>query len=733
VPKKTRRERAAPKGPLATLRSGRKNVGWVLGALAAAGVVAMAALTVARHQKRHTARETGFSVLLISIDTLRADAVGAYGHRTAETPWIDRLAAGGARFQTARAHNVVTLPSHANLLSGRYPLTHGIRDNSGFRFPADTPTLATLLKAHGYRTGAFVSAFPLESRFGLDVGFDVYDDRLGGGETQTGFRMAERTGRRTVDAAAQWLQEQGDARTFCFVHLYEPHFPYVPPPALAERFAARPYDGEVAAADAALEKLLRPLVESYKSGRTLVVLTSDHGEGLGDHGEQTHGLLAYESTLRVPLIFYAPALFGPSVMLHPAGHVDVLPTVLDFLGLEIPAGLPGKSLRTPDTGQESGATRPTYFEALSASLNRGWAPLHGVVQERWKYIDVPIPELYDLSADPGEKQNLAGGRPEETSRLRSLLASMRATDTKAAPAPESAETLARLRALGYVAGGEAPRKDRYTEADDPKRLIHFDDLSSRMLSQYWAGDIDGALALAHQILAQRPNDPLTHLQLAYLERARGNLAAAIAAARRAVALRPSDAESVALLGVYLTEDGRPAEVVTLLAPYVSQPRPDLDVLTAYGMALARLDRGKEALATFERARAVDASNAMVRVNIGTVHLMGGDLARAREEFQAALALDPDVARAHNSLGVVAAREGHMPEAIERWKRAVALDPSDYQTLFNLGSVLYRQGRAAEARPYLEAYVRVAPPRQEAKDLARVRQWLAQGGSAGGGG
>jgi arylsulfatase A-like enzyme/Tfp pilus assembly protein PilF len=695
-----------------------------LAVLLLAGLVAAIAGGRARHARTH-APDGELGVLLISIDTLRADALGAYGSRTAETPWMDRLASGGARFETAHAHNVVTLPSHANLLSGLYPLTHGVRDNSGFRFPTGTPTLATILKQHGYRTGAFVSAFPLDSRFGLDRGFDVYDDRLGGAETQTGFRMAERPGTRVVESAVRWLNEQNQARVFCFVHLYEPHFPYVPPSPFAARFAARPYEGEVAAADAALAPLLRPLIEAGQRGRMLVVLTSDHGEGLGEHGEQTHGLLAYEPMLRVPLVLYAPSAFGPAVVRSPARHVDVLPTVLDFLGVEPPAGLPGTSLRAAITGGQTGAYSAAYFEALSASLNRGWAPLQGVLQENWKYIDLPIPELYDLATDPAEKQNLAASRPADVDRLRGVLAQLRADDRQTAPAPESGETVERLRALGYLAGGQAPRKDRYTESDDPKRLIQLDDLSSQMLSRYGAGDVEGALSLGRQIVQQRPHDPLTHLQLAYLHRARGDLPAAIAAARQAVTLRPADAESIALLGVYLNEAGRPAETLVLLEAPAAKPQADLDVLTAQGMALAALGRRKEALAVFGRASAVDPSNAMVQVNAGTVHLMAGDLERARASFQAALALDPDVARAHNSLGVVAAREDKMPEAIEHWKRAVVLDPRDYQTLFNLGSVLYRQGRQQEARPYLEAYLRLAPARQEARDVARVRAWLGQ--------
>ncbi|MFI5184997.1 MAG: sulfatase, partial [Vicinamibacteria bacterium] len=245
-------------------------------------------------------RDPGLSVLLVTIDTLRADALGCYGRKGAETPWIDRLAEGGVRFEEAHAHNVVTLPSHANLLSGRYPLEHGVRDNTGFRFPATQPTLATLLKAGGWQTGAFVSAFPLDSRFGLDRGFDVYDDRLGGTETTTAFLVPERKGTKTVAAARGWLEKVRGQRFFAFVHLYEPHFPYVPPEPFASRFRSEPYHGEVAAADAALEPLLEPILAAGPAARTLVVLTSDHGESLGEHGEDTHGVFAYEATLRVP-------------------------------------------------------------------------------------------------------------------------------------------------------------------------------------------------------------------------------------------------------------------------------------------------------------------------------------------------------------------------------------------------------------------------------------------------
>src|SRR5436309_3318282 len=349
-------------------------------------------------------REAGLDVVLVTIDTLRADALGASGNPAAATPWMDRLAREGVRFERAYAHNVVTLPSHANILSGRYPLEHGVRDNAGFRFPRGVDTLATLLKARGYRTGAFVSAFPLASQFGLAAGFDVYDDRFLSGDDGLGRRQEERPGARTVAAAREWLAGAGGAPSFLWVHLYEPHFPYRPPGALASRFAADPYAGEVAAADEALEPLPGPLLARGTEGRTLVILTGDHGESRGEHGEKTHGIFAYDATLHVPLLLYCPRLLRPGRVAEPVRHVDLLPTVVDALGLGVPDGLPGRSLLAAAVGREK-PSAPVYFEALSGMMNRRWAPLYGVVRGRLKYIDLPIPELYDLLDDPREERN----------------------------------------------------------------------------------------------------------------------------------------------------------------------------------------------------------------------------------------------------------------------------------------------------------------------------------------
>jgi tetratricopeptide (TPR) repeat protein len=427
----------------------------------------------------------------------------------------------------------------------------------------------------------------------------------------------------------------------------------------------------------------------------------------------------------VPLILYAPRLLRPAVVTAPVGHVDVLPTVLDLLGVPPPAELDGTSL-LPLIAGRSPPPSTTYFEALSPSLNQGWAPLRGVIDAGLKYVDLPLPELYDIASDPAEKRNLAATRPADLERLRGLLSGLRKSERAVAKSPEEAATLERLRALGYVAASQpAPARERYTVEDDPKRLIDVDVRGGEILRLYHAGDIEGALALSRENIRRRPDMPLAYLHEAHLQQARGDLAAAVEAARKAVALRPDDAESAALLAVYLTQAGRPREAVDLLEPYAAAARPDLDVLTARGMALAALGRREDALLTFARARDADPSNAMALVNIGTVHLMAGEIGPAEASFEAALRIDPGVARAHNSLGVIAARKGRQGEAIERWKRAASLDPGDYQTLYNLGSALRQQDRVAEARPYLEAYLREAPVALEGADIAKVRGWLGE--------
>src|SRR5262249_24690899 len=451
-------------------------------------------------------------------------------------------------------------------LGGTYPFQHGIRDNSGYRLRVNARTAAALLKQAGYATAAFVGAFPLHSRFGLNQGFDVYDDRFGDTRAPDEFVMPERRAPAVVALARSWIAQRGPGQSgrsgapdrsdalqrsdppdpagpwFVWVHLFDPHAPYRPPAPFDSQYASQPYYGEVAAVDAALAPLIDDLRTAGKP--TLVIVTGDHGEALGDHGEQTHGLFAYESTLRIPLIVteiagdartgrvrLQPDRDPRTVSSAPARHVDILPTLLEAVGQPVPADLPGRSLLT---GAERAARspRPSYFEAMSAMLTRGWAPLTGVLVDREKYIELPIAERYDLASDPAERTNLAGTSVERDRTLAAALRGFQASMPGQRQA-EDADAAARLRALGYVTASAAAQA-RYTDADDPKALIDVDRMVHAAVDAFTAGRAGDAVHLYDQVIARRPDMAIAYRHLAFVERQRGNVGVAIEVLQRAM-------------------------------------------------------------------------------------------------------------------------------------------------------------------------------------------------------
>ncbi len=351
------------------------------------------------------AKPKDFNVLLVTIDTLRPDRLSCYNQTYLRTPQIDGLAARGVLFERAFAHAPLTLPSHASILLGSTPLAHGADDNGMRVVPRGVPSLPKTLRAAGYATGAFVSAFPLDTRFGLIEGFDVYDDKYPA-RPAAALDFPERPAEKTMAAALDWLAAR-NGRWFLWVHLYDPHSPYAPPEPYATRFAADPYSGEVAYVDETLGKLFGAIDGRGETGRTLVVLTADHGESLGEHGEMTHGYFAYNSTIWVPLVVAAPGLASARVK-DLVSHEDIFPTVCDVLGLPAPADLPGRSFRPLLEGRTQKA-RPVYFEALEGYYHHGAAPLRGVIEGPMKFVDSPIPELYDLRNDFDEANDLASG------------------------------------------------------------------------------------------------------------------------------------------------------------------------------------------------------------------------------------------------------------------------------------------------------------------------------------
>ena len=449
------------------------------------------------------------NILIVTIDTLRADALSSYGGAAA-TPNLDRLAASGARFTFAHAHAVVTLPSHTSIFTGRLPYEHGMRDNSGFRVKDGTETLATRLKAAGFATGAFVGGFPLTKRFGLTPGFDVYDDQMPELTGAIAISMPERRADAVVASAVQWIGAQQN-KFFSWVHVFDPHSPYKPPAPHLANYGSQPYHGEVAWTDQALGPLFDRLAALPRP--TLVIITSDHGESLGDHGELTHGMFAYEPTLRVPLIV---ARIGGTaargvVIETPVRHIDIAPTVLEVAGVQ-GASLPGASL-APLIRDGEGADRPSYFESMTYNLVRGWAPLRGVLVEKNKYIDLPVPELYDLGADPGEAANLAARDRDRVQVMTNMLRGFNVAPPNR-PGQESAAAREALRSLGYVTGS-APARDRYTEADDPKTLVEVDRDLHRASEAFQSGQRDEGIRLLESVVTRRPDTADAYITLAF--------------------------------------------------------------------------------------------------------------------------------------------------------------------------------------------------------------------------
>jgi arylsulfatase A-like enzyme/Tfp pilus assembly protein PilF len=664
----------------------------------------------------------GANVLLVTIDTLRADRVGAFGGAY-PTPTLDRLAAGGLRFTRAYAHAPTTLPAHASIFTGLLPPRHGVRVN-GSELDGRPATLAELLERSGYRTGAFVGSFVLDARFGLSRGFEVYDDRVGTEQGPVTFGFVERSADRVLRTAADWLLRpeisNGGSPWFAWVHLFDPHAPYRAP----RRLVASPYENEVAFVDAELGSFLESLGRAGLLARTLIVALSDHGEALGDHGEETHGLFAYESTIRIPLIVNGPGL-RPATVTALAGQADLLPTIAALLGLEPSAPVDGRSLLPAIRGEEM-VEEAVYFEALDAHLTRNWAPLTGIVSGDWKYIDLPIPELFELSRDPGERTNRVA---EERDRASALA---RRVEVWKSAAPKGTRELdpdavARLRSLGYMAASSSPpRKAAYTAEDDPKRLVDVDRRFQTALHLVGDGRHSEAAALLREAIARRPDFTAAYLALASVLIEAGHAGESIelltAAARQGIA----DPKIQERLGAAFLANGQPNRAATVLEP-LSGEGASVDTLNTLAIACAEMGARDRARALFQRAVATAPRAASIWNNLGLLELDTRRLPQAVAAFERAVDADPSFAPAWAALG--ATRASTDPAgAIDAWNRVVELAPADYDALFNLGMLLWQSGRRDEARRHLERFVRDAPPARYSTDVAQIRRMLASRGT-----
>ncbi len=610
----------------------------------------------------------GPNVVVITIDTLRADHVGCYGYKDIKTPNLDALAQEGTRFERAYTPVPVTLPAHSALFTGTYPLRSGMHDFADNKLSPTQPTLASVLKENGYATGAVIGSAVLDSRFGLNHGFDFYYDHFDFSRLQeSNLDEMERPGDAVADQALDWLDKNYQKKFFLWMHLYDPHYPYRPPSPYSEEYKDRPYDGEIAFADSQVGRLIRELKEKGVYQNTIIVLTGDHGESLGEHGEKTHGFFIYNATLHIPVIIRVPGESSARVVSDLVSLPDLMPTVLAFLKIEAPSDVQGRNLLPLMASKDKDAGRTLYAETFLPRLHFNWSELRGSETENYHFIDAPKPELYDLKKDPGETNNLYGEKKAVADEMRNKLtmliqqySSGQELAQKTGLDPALMERLKSLGYAGFSGGGTPTVTDR--SLPDPKDRVQVYELIS---------------------------DAITDSQ-------RGNYAPSTEKLNAALKIEPNSVPVHYLLGLnyYRTRDF--AKSVDELQR-VLQLSPDYSLAVfQLGLAYAHQADFDHAIQTLKHALDLDATNFSAAYNLGAAYLQKKMVPEAATAFRQSITIYPDYGPGHRALGEVMLYQGQVDDAIAELRRATELMPQDSGTHAALAKALAAKGLNQQA-------------------------------------
>jgi len=679
-----------------------------------------------------TVRHESANILLVTIDTLRPDRLSCYSPQYLQTPNVDSLARRGVVFDRAFAHNPLTLPSHVNIMLGATPLYHGVSENARSVVSEDFLTLAEYLKAHGYQTAAFVGAFPLDSRFGLNQGFDLYEE---GYPAKSGkaFVYPERRAEKVIESALAWLQGCDKTKKwFVWVHLWDPHAPYWPPEPYATRYEKDPYTGEVAYVDAELGRLFAFLNKEQLAERTLVILTGDHGEALGEHGELTHSYFAYNSTIWIPLIMAGPRI-KPRRQADFVAHIDLFPTICDYLNLKPPPYLQGLSL-LPLLEGRSLKKRAIYFESLEPHLSRGWAPLRGFIEAGKKFVQSPIPELYDLNQDFEEKNNLAPQKeisPLEA-RLTNLMEQWSSPLKGKSQAVLTREAREKLRSLGYVASPATSIKEKYGPEDDLKTLLPFEQKVDQAILLEEKGKIAESIYLLREVIRERSDFGKAYDRLAQIYRSQGLTEEAIKVLEEGYRLNPKNYALVSGLGILLVQEGRSDQGVKILREALAIYEGDPEVYNYLGVAYWQKGDWPNSRSAYEKAISLDPQDALIFNNYATLYLSMA--VKSRDEvafreaeglFKKAIAMDPTMAAPYNGLGSVYKLTGRREEAILSWEKALELKPDYDYPVYNLGLAYLEKGEKAKALDYFLRYLALKEKSLSARERQEIEALIAK--------
>ena len=660
--------------------------------------------------KEEVKRESDLNVLLIIIDTLRADRVGYSGYDI-ETPHIDFLALKGARFLNTVCQYPMTLPSHASILTSTFPQYHGIKNNGNYYLEERFTTLAEILKEKGFATSAFIGAVVLESKFGLAQGFAHYDDTF---KTPEYLKIieAQNLAQDVFQSAHSWFEKNYTEKFFMWVHFYDPHAPYTPPSPYKGKYSD-PYDGEVAYTDVYVGKLIEMLKERNVYGKTLIVLTSDHGEGLNEHDEITHGIFLYDTTLKVPLLFHCPAIMPKGRAIEEQVRtVDIMPTILDILDIEIPAWLQGESL-VPMAEKKRSEGFPSYAETYFPYLSNGWSPLKAVRTERYKFIKAPKPELYDLLDDPHELKNIVKEKARIAKEMGDRLEELERMFSSEEASPKrtlSFEEREKLRSLGYVDFFEEGDLEK-SSLPDPKDKIKIFGQIQKAYDLFGKKRFDEAAEILIKVLPLDHDNPGIHYLFARLHFKNAKFEEAIQELKKVLQINNRNTDALLLSGLCYLNINKPDKAIKELERISEVIPQDVDSLSLLSMAYRDKEDFTKSLEYIKKAIAINRENIKWRLQYAeTLDLMRED-EKALREFESIMEKDPTNPRVYSSLGLFYMNRGEDEKGVSFFEKSIQIAPSP-EIYYYLGFAYKKVGRIREAIESLKRYLELAPPSEE---------------------
>lgn len=662
-------------------------------------------------------KSSDLNLLLITIDTTRADHIGCYGYKDTETPNIDRVAAEGVRFEKAYTSIPITLPSHSSILTGTYPLYHEVRNNGTYKLDESLVTLPEVLKDKGYNTAAFIAAFPLLSRFGINQGFDVFDDRIETGREHRMFGFQERRAKDMTDVFLDWIDRRPKGKFFAWVHYYDPHSSYDPPSPFKEKYFLRPYDGEISYMDREIGRLLEGVKKAGLDENTLLVIVGDHGESLGEHNEQTHAILIYDATIRVPLIFRLPGVMPQGkVVKNMARNIDIMPTVLEYLDVTPPPTIQGTSLKPLMQGQTDAIELSCYTESLSPYENFHWLPLEGLRTQKYSLIMESPPELYDIENDPQETVNIYEQEAKVAAELTHLLDQVKRKSVNPDKLESSVkldqETQGRLRALGYIFGASKPPEPG-EELRSPAKSIHILRTFFHAQSLISMNELEEALKMMDRVIEQDPEFPRARLEKAMIMMRMEKMEEALELYNEAEKYASETAELYINRAVCYASTGQLEKAEEdIMKGLEIDPQNAGAYMTLYRVYMSQ---GRYAEGFQQLLKAVDYNprSEIAHFELGRFYEMAARDLDAKNSFLMAMNCNPNFSPAAVELGKLQYKAGETDNAIESMLEALKRDPKSHQAHTMLARIYTENDHPEKGQSHIDMALAIAPNYDEA--------------------